>query len=784
MLVRWFRLPVYARRQRLLHNWKPPTHLTAWQEDAVQACMNALQAGRSKIGVQLAQGQGVTLAALIDRMLQNLDAKQILVVAESGHKDIADKILQYHPHWTADIYTRTVTTLSNADVFLTSYNNMVKDERKANKNRTDAEKGVKMSQSKRMRELFVPKYEKSAIKVVILSDVDRFERISFDALLQLLRPPCPPNADQLPPLPVIIGTSSSNDFNALRRLEFIEEVVYQRMYLDHIQETWECDALFYAVPAQLGLRKVPLKWQTSFSVGGLSKVMCQPLVIKQVIQEWQERAATRKSTLVYCVGDIHSKKLAGAFKAAGIDARDLPEANAKPDSQGRALYDEQMAAFQAGQFPVLLVSQPDSKAVHVPGIDCVLLAAPVIERQVLANMIWSGMKSSPETSKENCLVIDILDGNFKRCPAYNLSTLFQLEPLDIDEQPPDVLRELAKKKALIEFQNITPKPKVVPPRQPTVQLLPIGEDEALLKQGNREDADVTLKTVNKFFKKRIWVLCAPGVYVYDGFGRGHALLRQVNIEGKTLYEAYWTSRRLLEGTHRGEDGKAEALKLSVPGDLEDILLQLSPFLDERIRPPSNYRRMKANETQLAKLKELCPKETMSHVLFEGAPMARDAFLEWLTVGHASDAIARLRYRTEPDLPPFSHAEQARIVNNIRHNKIQQPGEINKKALREMLQVRKREERAREAGRGGKTEDGSEEGEVGSEDGEVALVVTESGEIAPAETDREEDGDAERNEEAAPLSIGNDGDAEVDKREGSHAQMEGHRKRSEREYSST
>ncbi|KAF7376532.1 p-loop containing nucleoside triphosphate hydrolase protein [Mycena sanguinolenta] len=701
MLVRWCRLHACARSQRFLHNWKPPPHLTAWQRDALEACMNAIDAGRTKIGMHIAQGQTNTLAALIDRMLHDLNAKQILVVAASGQEQLAKEILVHHPQWTADIYTK-VTVLSKADVFLTSYNNMLKDD----KNMRDVEKGLERPDK---RNPFVQRYNKSAIKVAILTNVDELTRLSLDALLPLLRSPCPPDANEPSPLPIVVGTSSSNDFNALRRLEFIEEVVYQRMFLDHIRELWECNALFYAVPTPLGLRNIGLRAQGPlFAAAGISKVMCRSLVIKKVVREWQERAATRKSTLVYCVGDIHSKTLARAFKEAGIDARDMPQAiaYAKPDSKERALYDEQMTAFEAGRFPVLLVSH--SRVVNVPRIDCVVLAAPVLERYTLANMvsaihsnadrpclyafqISSGMKSSPETSKENCLVIDILDQNFRRSPACSTSTLFQLDPLDIDEQSPDVLRELGEKKALLDFQNTPPKPQVAPPQQPNVELMPIGEDEALQRQANQEAVDVVLKSVTQFLKKRRWVLCAPGIYVHDNYDRGHALLRRVDIEGmypialpslkqlfayelagETLYEAYWTNRRLLEGT--SESGKTETVKLSLTGKLEDILQHLSQFLRECGPPRPGYRKMKATKAQLATLKELIPEETMSHVVFEGAPMARDAFLEWLSVGQASDAIARLRYRTEPDLPPFSHVEQANITNNIRKSNSQRLGE--------------------------------------------------------------------------------------------------------------
>lgn len=42
------------------------------------------------------------------------------------------------------------------------------------------------------------------------------------------------------------------------------------------------------------------------------------------------------------------------------------------------------------------------------------------------------MRLSPETSKENCLIIEMVDGNITRCRGYSLKDLFQLPPQDID----------------------------------------------------------------------------------------------------------------------------------------------------------------------------------------------------------------------------------------------------------------------------------------------------------------------------------------------------------------
>jgi type I site-specific restriction endonuclease len=128
MLSRWCRLPVSARGHRSIHKiaktLAPPEPLKSWQEDAIQACMTAIHAGRTRIGIQMAQGSQSTLAGLMDQIQQNsnLDAqrRQILVVTESTArgKKIAEKVSKRCPHLKVEIEIKKEKNLmlSHADV--------------------------------------------------------------------------------------------------------------------------------------------------------------------------------------------------------------------------------------------------------------------------------------------------------------------------------------------------------------------------------------------------------------------------------------------------------------------------------------------------------------------------------------------------------------------------------------------------------------------------------------------------------------------------------------------
>lgn len=58
-------------------------------------------------------------------------------------------------------------------------------------------------------------------------------------------------------------------------------------------------------------------------------------------------AATRKSTLVYCVDDPHAVKLLAMFRNANINARHIPlkVCEAKPKSDDHLLYETEMGTL-------------------------------------------------------------------------------------------------------------------------------------------------------------------------------------------------------------------------------------------------------------------------------------------------------------------------------------------------------------------------------------------------------------------------------------------------------
>lgn len=110
-----------------------------------------------------------------------------------------------------------------------------------------------------------------------------------------------------------------------------------------------CNVRFTCIRADIGLHQVAVHSETGdFNAVSLAKVINTDPLNKLVVQTWFDKAATRKSTLVFCADLAHVRNLTSAFQIAGIDARYIYFGT--PAVERKELVD----AFKAGQFPVLV----------------------------------------------------------------------------------------------------------------------------------------------------------------------------------------------------------------------------------------------------------------------------------------------------------------------------------------------------------------------------------------------------------------------------------------------
>lgn len=106
---------------------------------------------------------------------------------------------------------------------------------------------------------------------------------------------------------------------------------------------------FTAVRATIDLSAVRLSTASGdFTPTSLANVVNTPAVNRLIVRSWLDRAAARRSTIVFCVNIAHVEALTAEFRGAGIDARFLHGGTAMRER--RSLLED----FRAGVFPVLV----------------------------------------------------------------------------------------------------------------------------------------------------------------------------------------------------------------------------------------------------------------------------------------------------------------------------------------------------------------------------------------------------------------------------------------------
>ena len=173
-----------------------------------------------------------------------------------------------------------------------------------------------------------------------------------------------------------------------------------RDYVDMIGEKWLSDVIFTTVRSKADVSGVKRGAAGDFQVGDLSKAVNTLESNEITVRAWMDRAAGRKSTLVFCVDLSHVSDLTATFRRHGIEAKFVTGDTPK------RVRSERLDAFRNKQYPVLLNCGVFTEGTDIPNIDCVVLARPTKSRNLLVQMIGRGMRLYP--GKENCHIIDMV----------------------------------------------------------------------------------------------------------------------------------------------------------------------------------------------------------------------------------------------------------------------------------------------------------------------------------------------------------------------------------------
>ncbi|GAA5990112.1 hypothetical protein JCM11641_007071 [Rhodosporidiobolus odoratus] len=204
-----------------------------------------------------------------------------------------------------------------------------------------------------------------------------------------------------------------------------EKIVWHSDWLDMIEGSWLSPIRFTTVHLgnALDLSQIDVSSSSGeFTMTSLANAVDKYEVNKVAVDAWEDKAGDRRSTLVFAVNIAHVVSLTNEFRARGIDARFVYEATKQRERE------ELYRGFRAGDFPVLVNCGILLEGVDFPFVDCVLFARPTRSQNLFLQMLGRGLRLSPDTGKQDCLLLDLVGNSANAGGVVCTPTLFGLDP--------------------------------------------------------------------------------------------------------------------------------------------------------------------------------------------------------------------------------------------------------------------------------------------------------------------------------------------------------------------
>ncbi|KAG6814073.1 hypothetical protein H0H92_003120 [Tricholoma furcatifolium] len=519
-------LSLYDKLQQVMFGKVYSGVLRPYQERCIDACLDAVTAGASRIGVSLPTGSGKTtvfinLLSRLSPPALNPAARRSIIVVNSVElaRQSAEQVALLFPSWSVEIEQGVKHhATGEADVTVATYQTLANAKRLA-------------------------KFDPNKLKAIIVDEAHHAAAPSYRRLLSHFHPSIknPDPTFEVPILPhtiPIVGFSATfGRHDGLALGSIFERIVYHRDFLEMIKEQWLCDVRFTSVRANLDLKSVTLNSRTGdFNPSSLAQVVNSESINELVVKTWIDRAAMRKSTLVFCVNIPHVVALTQTFRNHGIDARYVYAGT--PMAERKAL----VASFKEGQFPVLINCAILTEGTDIPNIDCVVVARPTRSRNVFAQMVGRGMRLSPRTGKEDCRIIDFVDSTSRVAGVVSVPTLFGLSPddLDIDDESTASLERRAAEAIAEGDADGVPRPTSVTYTE---------YEDPFSLVGDSSGAPPHIVNSSKF----AWVACGGDVHVLECMGMGYIRVEPVeNAEATAAslkLSPYLRSRHILSAAN-------------------------------------------------------------------------------------------------------------------------------------------------------------------------------------------------------------------------------------------
>ncbi|KAH8930105.1 P-loop containing nucleoside triphosphate hydrolase protein [Atractiella rhizophila] len=501
--------------------------LRPYQEECVEECLEAIRNGVTRIGVSCPteEVEQTIFTELLKRYSDALDAtegggKKILIIVNTIQlvNQTYAHVKKTCPNKKVEIEQGSNLSSGEEDITIASSATMARTERLQNFDRENMGyyKAPELNR-KQAHHAASASYRRTLAHFdprIMPKKTTKMGKGIYQELEQLTSE----EEEDVNPVPIVgfSATFSRNDGLALSSV--FERIVFHKNLVEMVKEGWLSPVRFTLVEAALDLSNVIVSTTSGdFMPTSLSHVVNTDSVNKLVVRSWMEKAGNRRSSLVFGVTIDHVKALTQEFRLAGIDARYL-YAETKARDRNKLLND-----FRKGVFPVLVNCSILTEGADIPEVDCVVMARPTKSKNLFSQMIGRGLRLSPTSGKEDCLVLDIVKNSSRGVVC--APELFGFQPDVVEGKTTDEALLLD----LVEKSMFKPRP-----------VLPLPEEVSYVDyatifdiiESTRSVDDETIWTIQRLTSVN-WVGCGNKKFVLDLLGIGFITVQPSGLSDPT-----------------------------------------------------------------------------------------------------------------------------------------------------------------------------------------------------------------------------------------------------------
>lgn len=195
----------------------------------------------------------------------------------------------------------------------------------------------------------------------------------------------------------VLGVTATPDRSDMRNLgQYFDSLAYEYTLPRAIKEGYLCRIQAMTVPLNIDISGVKTQ-SGDYALADVGTALDPYL--SQIADEMKKHCADRK-TVVFLPLIKTSQKFCHLLQSRGFRAAEV-----NGESENRA---EILSAFDRGEYDVLCNSMLLTEGWDCPSVNCIVVLRPTKVRSLYCQMVGRGTRLSPETGKENLLLLDFL----------------------------------------------------------------------------------------------------------------------------------------------------------------------------------------------------------------------------------------------------------------------------------------------------------------------------------------------------------------------------------------